>query len=123
MTTIAQWRRRCIAAEERAESAERITKRTRAKVTKTSAELAEMTEAHDELYTFAQASSRILERLAKTHLGPGAKLDDVHALVHRWIDDDAKKARRPKSVAVQFTFNTDELLRRLGFDPSEGEDE
>ncbi len=90
-TSLTQWRRRCIAAEERAFAAETQLKKTtenfRLSVNATNAVNASLQKASTEL----RKAQRILKRVASRHLGEGASAAEIDALVERWMTHDTKR--------------------------------
>lgn len=120
MTTLAQWRRRTLAAEERASLSERKVARLSAKVAKLEDQLAEVMSAHEGAHNAFVVADCILRRLAAIHLGEASEAE-VRALVQRWIDDHGKRRAKakPQVAGIAIHISAEELFRRLGIDPGD----
>jgi hypothetical protein len=118
-TSLAQWRRRCIAAEERAFDAERALSRSKAKVSKLADELAEVLSAYEGASQACRVTDRIIRRLAALHLGDPASPEEIDALVQRWVAEDRKRSTKRSRINVVVHISPNDLLRRLGFDPED----
>ncbi len=113
-TTLADWERRCLAAEKRAEAAEASSRRVKTKLRRNEETLGQAFEAYEQAHRAAGTFHRILVRRAFQDLGPETSREEAKALVDRWVEDAAKRATRASTQqTVVVAFSIEELLRRF----------
>jgi hypothetical protein len=113
--TLSTWRRRAVAAEERAFAAERSLKRARSTLATLRADLAEAIDGCEQVVAQSRAQRRTLRRLAACHLGGGVTDGEVTQLIIRWMTEDQKQEERERAAAAaSFVAHMDRLfgLRR-----------
>jgi hypothetical protein len=116
--TVTTWRRRCLAAEDRATTAERSARRWQSKAERAIEEGSALYTEHKSLLVHARAHERVILRLAVRHLGPDTTIDEAKALANRWFEVESKRSVKHKAVLIRFANemsdeDVDRLMKRL----------
>lgn len=93
------WRRRCLAAEERAAKAERALARAKAKLARADVAFSELTEQSFLQGEYIGALTRTLRSVARYHLGPDSSPKERMDLCEKWAEQ-ANKRRGPEELEL-----------------------